>query len=352
MASEISTYQRLPGKKKGFLIGHYTLWQGSDHLLQIYSRLGVEDYKRFYFNDIQAVTTRKTGVGTVLSFVLGVSTVLFCLFAVTSGGAWSIFNAIIAGVMLLLWIINFFRGPTCETYLLTAVQTEKLHSLHRLKITQPVMNRLRSLIEQRQGRINPETFDQQSAHPSNNQTQRTSPGGNRQILKAQKPEKGRVHLAVFVLLVVDSVYIAFSFFYTHVALTLLSTAVSMGMGVCVIVALVKQHESNLKQSLRTMTWAALGYVCFSFVAGYVVSITLTFKNPEIWQNQWELFKLLSSISPWESPLLMAVNIIALSGAVFIGIPGLLMLKNPQQIIHNPAALPTRPVHTAISKRIS
>jgi hypothetical protein len=126
----------------------------------------------------------------------------------------------------------------------------------------------------------------------------------------------------------------------------------MGMGVCVIVALVKQHESNLKQSLRTMTWAALGYVCFSFVAGYVVSITLTFKNPEIWQNQWELFKLLSSISPWESPLLMAVNIIALSGAVFIGIPGLLMLKNPQQTIHNPAALPTRPVHTAISKRIS
>jgi hypothetical protein len=79
MASEISTYQRLPGKKKGFLIGHHTLWQGPDHLLQIYSRLGVEDYKRFYFNDIQAVTTRKTGVGTVLSFVLGVSTVLpFC----------------------------------------------------------------------------------------------------------------------------------------------------------------------------------------------------------------------------------------------------------------------------------
>ena len=352
MASEISTYQRLPGKKKGFLIGYYTLWQGSDHLLQIYSRLGVEDYKRFYFNDIQAIITRKTGVGIVLNFVLGVATVLFGLFAVTSEGAWSIFNAIIAGVMLLIWIINFFRGPTCETYLLTAVQTEKLHSLHRLKTTQPVMNRLRSLIEKRQGRINPETFDQQSAHPSTNQRQRTAPGRNRQVLKAQKPEKGRVHFALFVLLVVDSAYIAFSFFYTHVALSLLSTAISMLMGICVVVALVKQHESDLKQSLRTMTWAALGYVCFSFVAGYIVSITLTFKHPEIWQNQWELFKLLSSLSPWESPLLMAVNIIALSGAALIGIPGLLMLKNPQQVLHKPAALPTRPVHTATPKRIS
>jgi hypothetical protein len=101
-----------------------------------------------------------------------------------------------------------------------------------------------------------------------------------------------------------------------------------------------------------MTWAALGYVCFSFVAGYVVSITLTFKHPEIWQNQWELFKLLSSISPWESPLLMAVNIIALSGAIFIGIPGLLMLKNPQQAIHKAAGLPTGPIHSATPKRIS
>jgi hypothetical protein len=313
--------------------------------------LGVEDYKRFYFNDIQAVITRKTGVGSVLSLILGAITVLFGLFAVASEGGWSVFPAIVAGVMLLLWIINFFKGPTCETYLLTAVQTEKLHALHRLKTTQPVMNRLRSLIEQRQGRIEREAFGQQSARPSTHQAQPTLPGGNRQILKAQNPEKGRVHFALFVLLVVDSVYIAFSFFYTHVALSLLSTAVSMLMGICVVVALVKQHESNLKQSLRTMTWAALGYVCFSFVAGYVVSITLTFKHPEIWQNQWELFKLISSISPWESPLLMAVNIIGLSAATIIAIPGLLMLKNPQQVIHKSAALPTRPVHSAAPKRI-
>ena len=352
MDSESSTYQRLPGKKKGFLIGFHTLWQGPDHLLQIYSRLGVEDYKRFYFNDIQAIITRKTDRGKIQNFVLGALTGLFGLFAVTSGGGWSIFNAVIAGLMLLIWIINLLKGPTCETYLLTAVQTEKLHALHRLKTTQAVMKQLRSLIEQRQGRINPESFAQQSAHPSTHQTPRTPPGANRHIPKTQKPEKGRVHLALFALLMVDSVVIAFSFFYTHVALSLLSTVVSMLMGICVVVALVKQHESNLKQSLRTMTWAALGYVCFSFVAGYVVSMTLTFKHPEIWQNQWELFKLLSSTSPWESTLLMAVNIIALSGAVIIGIPGFFILKNPQPAIHKSSALPTRPVLTSAPKRIS
>ncbi|MGD9045705.1 MAG: hypothetical protein PVG06_18480 [Desulfobacterales bacterium] len=352
MTGEISTYQKLPGKKKGFLIGHHTLWQGSDHLLQIYSRLGVEDYKRFYFNDIQAIIARKTGMGMVLNFVLGVSTILFGIFAVTSEGGLSIFNTIIAGVLLLIWIIHFLRGPTCETFLLTAVQTEKLHSLHRLKTTQPVMNRLRTLIEKRQGRINPETFAQPSAHPTTLQTRRTTAGANERILKARKSEKGRVHLALFALLLADGVFIGFSFFYTHVALSLLSTAVSMVMGICVIVALVKQHESNLKQSLRTMTWAALGYVCFSFVAGYVVSLTLTFKHPEIWQNQWELFKLLSSISPWESPMLMTVNIIALGGAILIGIPGLLMLKNPQQVNCQSAAMQTKRAPASTPKRIS
>jgi hypothetical protein len=353
MDSESPTYRRLTGKKKGFLVGHHTLWQGSDHLLQIYSRLGVEDYKRFYFNDIQAIITRKTDTGKIQNFILGALTGVFGLFAVMSGGGWSIINGIIAGVMLLVLIINIFKGPTCETYLLTAVQTEKLRSLHRLKTTQPVMNRLRALIEQVQGRINPEMLDQQPAGVSTHQTRRTPPVMSKGLLKAKKSEKGRVHFALFVLLVVDSLFITCSFFRTHVALSLGGTAVSMLLAVCVIVALVKQHESNLKQSLRNITWAALGYVCFSFVAGYVVSMAVTFKHPEIWQNQWEMFKLLSSMSPWESPLLMAVNIIALCGAMIISIPGLFMLKNPQPVIHKPSELPASPVvDTSVSKRIS
>ena len=352
MDTESLTYRRLTGKKKGFLVGYHTLWQGSDHLLQIYSRLGVEDYKRFYFNDIQAIITRQTETGKIQNFVLGALTGLFGLFAITSGGGWSIFNAIMAGVMLLILIINIIKGPTCETYLLTAVQTEKLHSLYRLKTTQPVMNRLRSIIEQVQGRINPEILAQQSARGATHQTPRTRPGMNKPLQQAKRSEKGRVHLALFVLLVVDSLFIGGSFFYTHVGLSLGGTAVSMLLAICVIVALVKQHESNLKQSLRSITWAALGYVCFSFVAGYVVSMALTFKHPEIWQNQWEMFKLISTMSPWESPLLMTVNVIALCGALIISVLGLFMLKNPQPSIHKPSAPPAAPVDTSVSKRIS
>jgi len=52
-------YHRLSGTQKGFLIGRYTLWKAVDHLLHIYSRAGLEGYKRFYFNDIQDILPEK-----------------------------------------------------------------------------------------------------------------------------------------------------------------------------------------------------------------------------------------------------------------------------------------------------
>ena len=356
MTAEKSPYRRLPGKKKGLLIGHHTLWQGHDHLLQIYSRFGVEDYKRYYFDDIQAIITRKTASGRIQNIVSGALSGLFFFLAISFGGGWIYFHSAVAAAILLILLINVLRGPTCETVLLTAVQTEKLHSLHRLKKTEPVMNRLRSIIEGRQGRIDPNIFNKSSVSSSAQGTNRLQGGSQKRSLKAQKNERGRVHLILFALLAADGLIVAASFMFTHGALTLLGSVVTMLLGICVVVALVKQHESNLKRPLRTLTWAALGYVCFSFIAGYIISMGIAFRHPEILRNQWELFKLLSTISPWESPLIMTVNIIAISGAALIGIPGLLMLKNPQKTIHRqaikrPSALPATPAQKGVTKRM-
>jgi hypothetical protein len=350
MAGKTSAYRRLPGKKKGFLVGYHTLWLGSDHLLQIYSRWGIEEYKRFYFNDIQAIVTRKTAAGKIQNSVLGALAGLFGLLGVISGGGWSVFYASIAGLLALILLINFLKGPTCETYLMTAVQTEKMHSLHRIKITQPVMNQLRSLIEQRQGRINPETLNHQSVQPTGRHTPQKLPNGNKQFHRKPKDEKGRVHLLLFALLIFEGLIAAAGFLFSHVAISLMGSAIMMLLGICVVLALVKQHESNLKQTLRTLTWAALGCVCFSFVIGYMISLGLAFKHPEILRNQWELFKLFSSTTPWDSPLMMTANIIDLSGAAFIGIPGLFILKNPHQAIPRPSALPAAPARISFPQR--
>ncbi len=343
MASETSPYRRLPGKKKSFLLGYHTLWQGSDHLLQIHSRFGIEDYRRFYFNDIQAIITRKTAAGKIENSVLGALFGLFVLLCVISGGdVWPVVYAIIAGMLALILLINFLKGPTCETYLMTAVQTEKLHSLHRIKTTQAVMNRLRSLIEQRQGRINPETIHQHSVRTGIQHPSQTLLYGDKQIHRKLKHEKGRAHLLLFAFMIFEGLIGAAGFLFNHVALTLTGSAIMMLLGICVVLALVKQHESNLKRVLRTLTWAALGYVCFSFAIGYIISLGLAFKHPEILRNQWELFKLFSSTTPWESPLMMTAHIVDLSGAILIGIPGFFLLKNPHQAIPQPSVLPAAP----------
>jgi hypothetical protein len=352
MAGETSIYRRLPGKKKGFLIGYHTLWQGSDHLLQIYSRLGVEDYKRFYFNDIQAIIVCPTAAGKIQNLILGVLAGLFGLLSVIAGGGLSFFFTIISGALAFILLINFFKGPTCETYLMTAVQTEKLHALHRIKIAQPVMDQLRSFIEQRQGRIDPEAVDRLSVRirPAGAHTPHTLPNDGQPIHRQPKHEKGRVHLLLFALLVLEGLMAAAGFLARHVVLTLMSSGIMMLSGICVVLALVKQHESNLKPTLRTLTWAALGWVCFSFAVGYIINVGLAFRHPGILQNQWELFKLFSSSTPWENPLMLIAGIVDLSGAAFIGIPGLLILKNPHQAISRPSVLPAAAVRNPLPKR--
>ena len=346
------TYRRLPGKKKGFIMGQHTLWRGRDHLLQISARWGTEDYKRYYFKDIQAIITRRTDVGKIQNFITGSLAGLFGLFAASATSGWVTFNAIIAIVTLCILIINVIKGPTCETHLLTAVQTEKLHSLNRIKTAQAVMNQLKPIIQRFQGHLAPETLVQQRAEFASSPPKSPPTRLSQRAPKERKHESGRVHLMLFALLSLNGLIVAVGFILSHVGLTFLGGAVMLMMGVCVVVALVKQHESNLQHPVRTMTWAALAYVCFSFISSYIISMGLAFKNPDIVQNQWEMIKLFSSTTPWDSALMMTLNIIALSGAVAIGIPGLCLLKMSKDAIHLPAGQPAAPAADTALKRIS
>jgi hypothetical protein len=326
MARNKREYQKLPGLKKGFMIGKYTLWQGSDHLLHVFSRFGVEDYKRFYFSDIQAIITRKTAAGFVQNLVLGILVGCFLLSVIASEGGYSIFWGIFVAMMLIFLVINLFRGPTCESHLMTAVQTEKLHSLGRLKNALKVMNRLGPLIEQVQGRVTSENLDQTPIRQVE-QNSVSIPGQPVKPSKsAVKHEKGHAHLILFGLLLVDGMLAALSFSFSHVFLTLLGSAASICMGIFVIIALVKQHDSDMMRPLRTITWVTLAFVGITFATGYIFGMVYALKQPGIMVNQWEMLKFISEISPWENTFMLGINIFVICGALFLGFPGLLMLK--------------------------
>lgn len=321
MSTVLKEYTRLPGKKKNFLIGYYGLWLGTDHLLYIFSRFGIEDYKRFYFKDIQAVLTRKTATGKIQNLILSGFCILFSLAALYWKGGWSVFTWSMAGLTAIFFVINWLRGPTCVSHLHTAVQTEKLHSLYRLKTAIKIMNRLRPLIEQDQGKLAREDIRENGVKASTAVRSAVHKG----MADLTAVQDGMtVHKVLFSILIFDALVTSLDLFYNQVIITLVGSIISMTACVTVIMALVRQHGNNLKKSLRMITWTALVYLCINLFVGYIFYFVVVFRNPKISHNQWEIIKAMSQMSPGDSPIMMGVYIFSICSSLIIGLSGLII----------------------------
>lgn len=137
--------------------GNSSLWLGPDHVLCIDSSGYTENYKRFYFRDIQAFIVRKTDGYNYASLVLGILGLFLAVIAfVSSGTATRVVLFSFAAFFLLCMLLNLLFGPTTLCYLQTAVQVESLPSLHRLRKARKVLNVLRPLIANAQGELAPE----------------------------------------------------------------------------------------------------------------------------------------------------------------------------------------------------
>jgi len=133
------------------------LWLGSDHLLCVETEGFNENYRRFYFRDIQAVTLRRTNRALVLGLVTGALTALFGLLMIMVSdvtGKW--FLGILGGVCAIPFFVNLLYGPSCTCELRTAVQTENVPSLGRVRRAHRVLNRIRPLIAAAQGQMSAE----------------------------------------------------------------------------------------------------------------------------------------------------------------------------------------------------
>jgi len=136
-----------------------SLWLGKDHVLRIDSSYFTEEYKRFYFRDIQALTIRKTGhrEGWNVAFVI-MTLLVIAVMSVSSGQFISTWPTM--GILMLLLLagmaINNFQGATCVVHIRTAVQSEQLSALNRLPRAQRFLNRIRPLVAMAQGTLPPQ----------------------------------------------------------------------------------------------------------------------------------------------------------------------------------------------------
>jgi uncharacterized protein YifN (PemK superfamily) len=143
-----ATYRRLPGARRR-LLRKATLWLSTDHILAVDSRRFTEAYKRYYFKDIQAiiVTQISTATSRTIDLVVLIILVVLGLIAwrLESRGAF-----VITGLILLGYLIHKLLGPMCSCHLITAVSSDKLPSLTRVRTAAKAVRMIHPLVEQAQ----------------------------------------------------------------------------------------------------------------------------------------------------------------------------------------------------------
>ncbi len=156
-----SAYTRLPGARRN-PFRKDTLWRGPDHLLSVRSYRFSEEYRRYYFKDIQAILVRQTSNATALSRSLGMLTMagLGAILIVRRETLWL---AVPAALLLLGFAILRLRGPKCVCHVVTAVSMDRLPSLYRLKAARKAIAILQPLIEEAQREPVPEQPEQAAA---------------------------------------------------------------------------------------------------------------------------------------------------------------------------------------------
>lgn len=323
MADRHPKYQKLPGKKKSFLMGIHRLWLAEDHLLQVHSRVGTEQYQRFYFKDIQALFTRKTVSGKIYNGLLAAIALLLLIPAVKLTGGGSIFFYCMAALFLIILLVNWLLGPTCRTLLKTAVQQERLPSLHRLKTATRVMNQLRQRIQAEQGILTREMMMRGLPHLQKRLQTPVGPSQARSRYAAGNPaisaSRGRVHLFLVALLFARALLGLTEFYVSHMALTVVDLGIFLTLFVLAIIFLVRQYDPPRHTGMLVAAWSTVAYVALSAISGYAIFIGMAFKDPNAVFNQWKQIEQVARLSPNDNAVLMGLQLFFVVFAALLGI---------------------------------
>src|SRR6185295_20286608 len=114
----------------------------------------VETYRRFFFNDIQALLVRRTHIGKIWNAIWGFGAGFFLLIALAvNGGAGTIVSLCFGAPFLAALLVNVALGPTCLFLVRTAVQSERLPAVSRVRAAERFIARIQPLITAAQGEL-------------------------------------------------------------------------------------------------------------------------------------------------------------------------------------------------------
>jgi len=324
-------YKKISGTKSGF--GKYhSLWTGEDHLLAVESTGYSEDYTRYYFKDIQALVSRRTPRGIILSAALGLLTAI-CLFPAVSTGSGGRVWIVPAGFFLLLLFINLFRGPTCRCHLYTELGSNELPTLSRLRKVKKLVDRLHPLIALSQGEVDRDQISVLTAAALTGPAPTVAPAARPSIPPSPAPQgiappcSGKMHLYAFLLLVLHASVVALWQLYGANALFWFIIAISPVFFGVAIVALVKQREQTVAPLAKWMIWSGIAALSGGSLGGYFFNFFLNMKRlGQVKPGSLDQFEMIRVVSPAGHQAYSAFLLVYAAVTAVIALTGLVALR--------------------------
>jgi hypothetical protein len=319
-----SSYRRLPGRgrKSGFLHsigGSCSLWQTDDHLLLVESNGITESYRRFYFKDIQAIVIQKTNFSRNINYItvsILLAAILIYLSHVLGNGFANSAVMFIFLISLIPLFLNFLMGVTCICRIITPVQDEEIPSLKRLRNAEKVKKVIDNACTALQGTLSEEEI---LTRPVPVRQGAAQPDASNML----KPFIGRYHTLTFAIVLVQGIFLGLDItkhyaFYNYIQIALGSAA-----SILIIIALLKQHESDAPAMIKTMLWTTIVFICLSTLIIFGVKMPHLMEQALV--SQYDMYKSMANISPNDSDAVYWCYAISFLGYTVLGAAGLLYM---------------------------
>ena len=313
-------YRRLPGLSRGYG-GYLQLWEGEDHLLVVQTNGYTEEYRRFYYRDIQALVVQRTRTGGIGSLILGLFTAITAV-PILIGGT-ELWALIFPGLLFLFLLIHVLMGPTCRVRLVTAVNQQSLASIGRLRTFRRVLARIGPRIEQAQGTLAPEEIvartDEVPLRPDAAPRVQARPAAS----TSSAPVGRGMHIAAMAAIGLFGLVAAAKCVAGHVSLFIIGCIVFAVSFLFVVLAVARQQTGHLEPALRRWAWYALGYQVAGAIAAWVVMMIVAASHGTTGDD---VVRYLVTGSPAGNTPALAAHLFLAIGGLLLGVLGALLLR--------------------------
>jgi hypothetical protein len=324
MARAPKTYKKLAGGGLSLFFRH-DLYQGPDHLLWVETGAFHEQYKRFYFNDIQAIMLRRNRHRGLWALGWGACILLFGIIWLMGRGP-GYGSGLMTAISALGLGIHWWRGPCCEVYLQTAVQIEKLSTLVRVPKALKVMERIRTAAEAVQGpfdgRLIPPDRGPEEAAATVISAAGIAPGPVSAAGPADgEPYQPLLHRILFSLLILFGLLRCFQLWARSFPLVVLDIIGMAGTLVLAIIVLVRWHHWVKGTVLSLASWMTLVFAALHGLSAYIMFIVTSIGHPARAFQQGALLKAFFELRLGDQPIVWGIGVAAAAISLVLGLLG-------------------------------